>query len=235
MRASIPGDPADFNALIKELSSDFPHQEEKRKVQGEIGLRGDESDKSWEPHIISAEISFMGVRVANPDETIFLHLSPTGFTFNNVKGYIGGSDLIDKALMHWKWLVERAKPESVSRVALKYINRLTLPIQPHEDLEKYFCLPPHLPAGSPQAVSEYLSRIVSRDDERDAIADVTQQLKPQYEQGKPFTFSIALETYQIGTFPVDAEALRKILGSLREFKNEVFFSLLTDETVSVYE
>ena len=229
-QASIPGNPATFNTLADELRDDFPRKELKHQVEGKIEFK---DGKLVEPQIVSS--SFVGVRVANKDETIFIHLQPDRFTLNNVKGYIGGDQLIDKALTRWKWLVERTKPEWVSRVALHYINRLDLPLKEGDEFEKYFQSPPSLPKGAPQAISEYLSHVVSQDAQRKAIAIVTQQLMRQHQKGKPITFKVALEVFRTGNFPVDVTALRDILDSLRELKNETFFSLLTEETVRIYE
>ena len=51
-----------------------------------------------------------------------MQFRPDGFTLNNLKVYMGGDQFIDKALMLWELLVARAKLESVSRVALRYIK-----------------------------------------------------------------------------------------------------------------
>ena len=157
LRASIPGDLATFSALANQLKDKFPNLEERRQFEGKFEITGDDVQPQVAPP------KFAGVRVANKDKTIYAQFRPDGFTLNNVKGYIGGNQLIDNALALWTLLVEHTKTEKVSRAGLHYINRLDLPFRPGDKFGRYFQSLPRLPKGSPQAVSEFLSRIVSHD------------------------------------------------------------------------
>ncbi len=228
LRASIPGDPGRFNTLADELHDEFPTKEQRSQVEGTIEIKG---GKLGFPHVGSP--AFAGVRVANADQTIYVQFRPDGFTLNNTKVYMGGDQLIDNALMNWELLVARTKPEIVSRVALRYINRLEFPLKDGDQFERYLTSAPKMPEGAPQPVTEFLSRIVSHDFGRQATAVVIQQLKPQEQQ--PIAITIDVDVFRTGSFPVDTSALREILDSLRMLKNETFFSLLTNETVSFYE
>ena len=229
LRASVPGDPNTFNALADEFHDEFPTKEQQSEVEGTIEIKG---GKLLFPHVGSP--AFVGVRVANVDKTIYVQFRPDGFTLNNLRAYMGGDQLIDRALMLWEALAERTRPEIVSRVALRYINRLELPLRDGDQFERYLTSTPRLPEGAPQLVSHFLSRIVGHDEQRQATAVVIQQLKQQEAQ-RPIAITIDVDVFRTGNFPVDSIALREVLDSLRILKNETFFSLLTDETVSFYE
>ena len=228
LRASVPGDSKMFNALADELKDEFPTKEQRRDFEAKIEIK---DGKIVSPRVGSS--AFGGVRIVNVDQTIYVQIRPDGFTLNNMKVYMGGDQLIDKALTLWELLVERTTPEMVSRVALRYINRLELPLKQSDDFAQYLTSSPKLPEGAPRLVSQFLSRIVGHDERRQATAIVIQQLKEQ--QGKQPTVTVDVDAFRMGNFPVDSAALREILGSLRMLKNETFFSLLTDETVSFYE
>ena len=229
LRASVPGDPGTFNSLADELRDEFPFKEHQGHVEGTIEIKG---GKVVFPNVVSP--AFVGVRVANKDKTIYLQFRPDGFTLNNIKGYMGGDALLDKALTLWELLVERTRPEIVSRVALRYINTLQLPLQEGDEFNRYLTSAPTLPEGAPSLVSEFLSRIVGYDAQRKATAVVSQQLKQQ-RAGQPVPITIDVDVFRVGNFPIEKSALREILDSLRMLKNETFFSLLTDETVGLYE
>ena len=229
LRAQVPGDPEMFKALADDLKDEFPKKELRRDFETKIEIR---EGKVVIPHFDSS--AFGGVRVANADDTIYAQFRPNGFTLNNMKTYLGGDQLIGKALMLWESLVERAEPEIVSRVALRFINRLELPLAEGDEFSQYLTCPPELPKGAPQLISQFLSRIVGHDEERKATAVVIQQLKKP-RAGRPAAITIDLDVFQVGSFPCDSAALRKILDSLRMLKNETFFSLLTDETARIYE
>ena len=227
LRASVPGDPKMFNALADELKDEFPTREQRQDLRSTIEVK---NGKLVPPRVDPP--AFGGVRIANADQTIYVQFRPDGFTLNNLKVYMGGGQLIDKTLKHWELLVERAKPEIVSRVALRYINRLELPFEIGNEFTRYLTAPPELPTGAPQRVSRFLSRVVGHDDRRQATAVVIQQLGQQ--KGKPVV-AVDIDVYRTENFPVDSVALREVLDSLRMLKNETFFSLLTDETVSFYK
>lgn len=227
LRASVPGDPETFKALADELKDEFPTREQRQDLRSRIEVK----DGKLVPPRVDPP-AFGGVRVANEDETIYVQFRPDGFTLNNLKVYMGGDRLIDKALTHWELLVERAKPEIVSRVALRYINRLEIPLRGGETLARYLTALPGLPEGAPQDVSRSLSRIVGHDERRRATAVVSQQL--QQSRGNSVV-TIDIDVFRPEDSPVDSGALREILGSLRMVKNETFFSLLTDKTINLYE
>ena len=229
LRASVPGDPEMFRALADGLKDEFPTNQQRRDFEAKLEIK---DGKLVLPRVDSS--TFGGVRTANADRTLYVQFRPDGFTLNNMKAYVGGDKLIDKALTLWGVLVERAKPQIVSRVALRCINRLELPLSDGDEFSRYLASPPELPEGAPQQVSQFLSRIVGHDEQRKATVVVIQQLKKQ-QAGQPAAITIDVDVYRTGDFPVDSATLREILGSLRMLKNETFFSLLTDETVRIYE
>ena len=229
LRAAIPGDPAVFNALAEELNDEFPTKEEQRNFEAKIEVR--------EGRVVSPRVetsAFGGVRLATADRKTYAQFRPDGFTLNNMTTYMGGDQLLAKALTLWEALVERAAPQVVSRVSLRYINRLELPLKTGDSFTRYLTSPPSLPKGAPSQVSQFLSRIVGHDAERQATAVVIQQLKLP-EDGQPVAITVDIDVFRAGDFPIDSPSLREILDSLRMLKNETFFSLLTDETVSFYE
>ena len=229
LRASFPSDPEMFNALADELKDEFQTKEQRRDLEAKIEIK---DGKLVSQRVDSS--AFGGVRVANADQTVYVQFRPDGFTLNNRKTYMGGEQLIDKALTMWERLIERARPRLVSRVALRYINRLELPLKHGDQFTQFLTAAPDLPEGAPQAVSQFLSRIVAHDTQRDATAVVVQQLKPR-KGGQPISITVDVDVFRMGDFSVDSAGLRKTLGSLRTLKNETFFSLLTDQAVRSYE
>ena len=229
LRASVPREPELFNALAEELRDEFPTKEERRDFKAKLEIR----DGRVVPPRVDAS-AFGGVRVASADRSIYAQFRPDGFTLNNLNAYIGGDQLIDKAMTLWELFVARTAPQVVSRVALRYTNRLELPLESGGKFTKFLTTPPTLPAGAPRLVSQFLSRIVGHDEQREATAVVIQQLKLQ-EDGPPIVTTIDVDVFRTGDFSVESAALRDILSSLRMLKNETFFSLLTEETVSFYE
>ena len=217
-----------FKALADELKDEFPNQKQLYNFEA-IEIK---NGKLVPPR--GDDAAFGGIQVANVDRTIYVQFRPNGFTLNNLTVYMGGDQFIDKAMTLWEILVERTKPEIVSKVELRYINRLELPLTEGDEFTRYLTSFLYLPEGAPQQVSQFLSRIVGYDEQRQATAVVIQQLKEQ-QAGQLIAITVDVGVFRTGNFSVDSAALRDILGTLRMLKNETFFSLLTDETVSLYE
>ena len=229
LRATIPGDPTVFSGLADELKDEFPTMEERRDFEAKIEVK---DGRLVSPRVETS--GFGGVRLASADQKTYAQFRPDGFTLNNMTTYMGGDQLLAQALTLWEMLVERTAPEVVSRVALRYINRLELPLKSGDTFTRYLTSPPRLPEGAPTQVSQFLSRIVGHDEKRQATAVVIQQLKLP-EDGQPVAITVDIDVFRERDFSVDSPSLRRILDSLRMLKNETFFSLLTEETVSFYE
>jgi uncharacterized protein (TIGR04255 family) len=96
-----------------------------------------------------------------------------GFTFNRLKPYTGWAQVLPQALELWRIYVEEFGPLSVTRIAVRYINRLTLPA-PVVNMSRYLTAPPTVPAGAPQSLRGFLQRIVLEDTAAGLTARVTQ-------------------------------------------------------------
>lgn len=217
-----------FDALARELTSEgFTKIDVKRAIRAELVVR---NGKLLPPTDTLAE--FQGLRVTNPEGTLLVQFRPDGFTLNNLKSYVGGDRLIAESLRFWSMFVERTHPALVNRVAFRYINRLELPFRTGDKFRTYLTSPPELPEGAPQNVSEFLSRVVGHDLPTESVAVVTQRLTFA-GTGTPVVV-IDVDVFREGQFSVDPGELRPILESLRVIRNQTFFSLLTEEAVSLY-
>jgi uncharacterized protein (TIGR04255 family) len=228
IRAAVDQPREVFEALARDLSSEgFSKVEARRSIRAEMRVR----DGKLLP-LKETLTEFEGLRVTNPEGTLMVQFRPDGFTFNNLKAYIGGDRLIAESLRLWSKFVERAHPALVQRIAFRYINRLELPLRTGDQFRRYLTAPPELPEGAPQSVSEFLSRVVGHDLPTESTAVVTQRLTFA-ETGTPVVV-IDVDVYKVGRFPVDPGELRPLLDSLRVLRNRTFFSLLTEEAVSLY-
>jgi uncharacterized protein (TIGR04255 family) len=228
IRAAVEQPHEVFDALARELTSEgFAKIEVKRAIRAELNIR---NGKLLPPTDTLTE--FQGLRVTNPEGTLMVQFRPDGFTFNNLKSYLGGDRLIAESLRFWSMFVERTRPALVDRVAFRYINRLELPFRTGDKFKRYLTSPPELPEGAPQNVSEFLSRVVGHDLPTESTAVVTQRLTFA-KTGTPVVV-IDVDVFRVGPFSVNPGELRPILDSLRVLRNGTFFSLLTEEAVSLY-
>ena len=154
-----------------------------------------------------------------------------GFTFSKIEPYTSWEQVFREADRLWRIYVQIARPLEISRVAVRYINRLRLP-GPSE-LRLYLEAPPVLPPPIPQAVREFLTRVVV-DDGNDASAILIQALEASLD---PATVPLLLDidAFREVSLPPDDPSVAGIFEQLRRLKNDIFFASVTERTVEMYE
>jgi len=214
--------------LINDLRLAFPKHDEKKQFSSEFRI---EAGKLLPP--VARDLGFHGLWLSSEDGTRIAQFRSDGFTFNNVGlgDYMGGEALFDEALNLWTRYAGFAHPAAVTRLALRYVNRLDLPLNEGDEFERFLVAPPRLPPQAPQRVSSFVSRVVAHDD-TGATAVVTQKLDTPT---RPVPVIIDVDVFFTRDTPVDPEYLRTFLETLRNLKNRCFFALLTDEAVKLYQ
>ena len=133
----------------------------------------------------------------------------------------------------WGVYVELANPQNVTRVALRYVNHMSLP-GPGAELDDYIATSPRLPPSVPQVLSRFATRIVLEYPEARMTADVVQVLEVGVETPAP-SLLFDIDVYRTGDFEVSTTAMEEILGELRVYKNNIFFGSLTERFVEAFE
>lgn len=91
------------------------------------------------------------------------------------------------------------------------------------------------PMPGPQSVSEFLTRVVAIDRPLDAIAVTTQKLEGPSAPSEGISITFDIDVFRQGEFGVSGDELTPILQRLRGLKNTIFFSLLTEEAVELFQ
>lgn len=172
-----------------------------------------------------------GYLCKSSDERTIVQFRGDGFTLNRLAPYTSWDALIPEALRLWTAYAEYCHPESVPRVAVRYINKIVLP--DFKSLAERLAWVPNLPPEVPGTLATSLIRVETHEDETRITSIVTQSI----EKGLTSTFSALLDTdvFQQAEFVERLEEIPEVLASLRQVKNRVFFSCLTDMGVASYE
>jgi uncharacterized protein (TIGR04255 family) len=229
--AKSPVDPGRLRQLAEELKPDFPTSEEKQQFRAEFRV---EHGKLAPP--IQEDLGFQGVWVKNESGTLVAQLRTDGFTLNNIGlgAYVGGERLINDSLALWSRYADAVQPAAVVRLALRYLNRLDLPLAEGEEFSRFLTTRVELPLGAPQLVSSFVNRVVSHDETTGATAIVTQKLDAPGTPARPVPIIVDVDVVFEQELSVEPGALREMLLVLRDLKNRCFFALLTDEAVKIY-
>jgi uncharacterized protein (TIGR04255 family) len=160
-----------------------------------------------------------------------------GFTVSRLSPYGRWEELRAEASKWWDAFVRMASPVVVTRVAVRYVNAIKLPL-PLGSFEEYLTCPPRIPTELPQGASAFIQRVVLPDEARNCISVVTQALEePAVQQGNGDAITVLLDIDVFRSVRIEHkrfEELWRALDELRDQKNRLFFSHLTEKTVEMF-
>lgn len=151
-----------------------------------------------------------------------------GFSFSRMRPYESWSALRGEARELWEHYVRVVSPESVTRIALRYINRIELPL-PIRDFKDWFTTVPEVAPGLPQGLASFFMRLVLPEPATGVVAIITEALEaPSGGDDKQLPVILDIDAFAERSFEVSTDELWNHFEKLREFKNKAFFESITD-------
>lgn len=209
-------------AFVDKVKADFPDAKPIRTLQAEFDVRGED------PGVRSGPPLTLGSICWNESKTRAVQGRLDGFTVNHVQGYESWAVLREQAGRLWSEYVAIARPKRVIRCALRYINRLELPVL--VDMSASLLTRPEVGAELPQLVDEFFMRVVVPfPDGRKA--SVTQASEPVAETGAQARGLILdIDAFSTRAFDIGDDGVWKEFDELRVIKNKCFFNSLKPAT-----
>lgn len=158
-----------------------------------------------------------------------------GFTFSELMPYSNWENFSKKAKAAWDAYRSITECSVITRLAVRYINHLELPLKPGEEFEKYLISPPNVPDGLPQAISNFLKRVTIVDENKDISAHVTQTLLPISDKQKNVVVVLDIDAFKDLSEDVDADEIWDIFSKLKNLKNDIFFGHITTDCRELFE
>jgi uncharacterized protein (TIGR04255 family) len=189
-----------------------------------------------EEELIKSITKINGYRYLSADDKKIFQTRLDGFTFNRLSRYTKWEDLREEAYRLWLLYKKNTSPELITRVALRYINNLRIPM-PIKDFNEYLKAPPIVPETLPQGVTSFLTRINIYNPDLDANAIITQALEPAGPEpaSLPVVLDIDVFRMQSEGKGIEEEEAWNLIEKLRHFKNKIFFESITDKLLEVYK
>ena len=220
---------AKLASIHEAISSDYPSKKERMRMEGEINVK--------EGKFITKTTLVDGYIYRSKDEKQVVQSRLDGFTFSRLKPYQDWERLRQEAFRLWKLYSDIATPEAITRVALRYINTMEIPLPIH-DFSEYLTFPPMIPKNLPQEINNFLIRYAFHHPGFAADGIVTQTLKPIMGGGThgflPIILDIDVFTVPSGSNQTN-EKIWEIIDRLRNFKNLIFYSSIKPKTVELFK
>jgi len=208
-----------LKAIHAAIADKYPEELEHRKMQTTIRLGETEA---------RTEHSLIGYRHISENKTQVFLATLNGFTFSRLRPYETWESFRKEALALWELYANTVNPELITRVALRYINRLEIPF-PGESFDKYLTSPPNLSPNISQAIGSFLTRIIIPEPALYATAVITQAMDPLFSKDtRTAPVILDIDVFKEGEFTKE-ETWGAIIDQLRELKNKIFFESITEE------
>jgi uncharacterized protein (TIGR04255 family) len=190
--------------------------------------------KPQEPNTAPIERQELGFRCSNAENNRIVQFRVNGFTYNWLKPYSTWEELRAVSEKYWRMFNEAVRPVGVNRLSLRYINDVELPL-PLKDFGEYLTADPKVPTELPQAMSNFLTRVGIVDEVENIDATITQVFEGVTNPAVA-RIILDIEASKLVNFvPDQYEKIWSILDTLRDFKNTIFFSTLTEKAVRLFE
>lgn len=180
----------------------------------------------------------IGRRLESLKEPYVLQCRVSGFTLSRLSPYGEWNDLRTQARRLWEVFHGQVGEIVVTRIAVRYINELKLPL-PMSDFSEYLTCPPKIPDALPQAISGFLTRVIIPDESTQCVSVVTQVMDgPPFEGATGASITVILDIDVFRTTRLASSQMAELwtgLDVLRDQKNKIFFEHLTEKAVEIYE
>ncbi len=227
IRAELPVDTTieTIDGLYAQIRAEYPKKQTKRWIKSTLNLDSDD------PAIIDAVHGVAGFLFLNDDATQVAQFRLDGFSFSRLAPYKTWDEFFEEAKRLWRIYASGVHPESTTRVAVRYINQLTIPVG-EKNWREYLRVPPALlPQGISHPVSEFLTRYSATDIESKHTCTVTLAMQPINDSTNR-TILLDIDTFKLEEFR-DEDHIWDTAKLLRKAKNTLFFGTLSDDALEL--
>lgn len=182
------------------------------------------------PVQVNADQQHHGFLFKSEDNRKIFQATLNGFTFNRLAPYESWEEFSGDARYLWNIYKNVCNPIHIIRVALRYINQITIPLEGLVDLKDYFNTVPEVPSGLPKnTLSSFFMQLQIPQDDLDCMLTINEALAP-LTTPETITVLLDFDLFRQQTWQIDDPDIWHFLQQLRERKNLVFNSSITDKT-----
>jgi uncharacterized protein (TIGR04255 family) len=206
--------------VYSSIQNEYPKREEVLMVQGQMIV--------GESVGATASQSQIGYVVFSNDQKQILQMRLDGFSFSRLAPYNCWEAFRDEAKRLWNIYQSLTHPETIVRLALRYINRLDIPL-PIGDLKDYLRTYPEVSSDLPQGLSGYFMQLQIPQEDLAATLVLNQAIVPP---PRPDYVSVLLDLdlFRERNIPNEKIGLWDILEQMHERKNKTFEACITERT-----
>jgi len=217
--------------ITAELPDTYSDIKDQKRVLTEIQIKMDDKPGTKVNERENRQIGFI---CRTRDERNVAQIQLSGFAFSELKPYSDWGSFSEKAKEIWEIYCKTTGSKNFPRLAVRYINRMELPIAHGDDFGKYLTSSPNIPKNLPQMFSRFLTRVTIARPEENISAHVTQALMAPEKEGF-VNVLLDIDVFKQNSDDVTLEEIWTTLATLKLFENDIFFSYITEDAKELFK
>jgi uncharacterized protein (TIGR04255 family) len=191
---------------------------------------------SLEANKAKVETLWEGKKLSSLDRADIVFFRRTAFVCSRLAPYTGWEDFIPRAQKAWTLYRKNAGLTDIARIGLRYVNRIDIPVRDGEiiKIDDYLNYVPRSPEALSQPMTTFLvqsNRPLGADDCSVALLS-TSVPSPLIST---LSFALDLDVYREVDVPKREDDLWALINRMREHKNFIFESCVTDRARALFE
>jgi uncharacterized protein (TIGR04255 family) len=217
---SVKWDEISLQSDLKRRLPDFPKVETLRQARYQLPI-----GKQNNP--IVEDLGCVGFKCQSIDNLHIAQFTKEAFVFSRLKPYENWEQLSGEALRLLVVYCELLKPKEVTRVGLRFINRIA--IKPAKiELADYYKYPPEPVKELDWTLTGYLHHDVMQVPETAYMVNLIKTVQNiPGERG----LILDIDVFMGNRFEYNESSLKRFLEEMRWVKNKIFFSSLTEKII----
>ena len=215
----------DLDPFIDAIASQYPTKSVRMNIEASVHIDREKKEVTTEGS--GTPIGFLlksadGLCVVQPRLDLF--------GFSRLRPYETWAALRDEARPLWDTYWQTLKPTAVTRIGLRYLNRVEIPVPPEGlDFANYFLTAPEIAPGISQQLPNFYMRLVVIDTKGRGTAIITETVDRNAPSPNVFPLIFDVDVFREGAYDPDSEQIWDVLEELRTLKNEIFTLSFTDK------
>ena len=219
----------DLVKLSKKYQSHYPKEDSVSNFEVEVNVRGVELDETT----AKLKNQRLGHRRSSEDMCQLLVLWPKTLTIAQLAPYDGWATFYQRFNRDWRTLKSTVAQREIERIGIRYINRIDIPVSsPVIEHEEFLNIFPKLPDMlQPMNAFNIQAQVYLQDIDCQLRINSAAVPSPLIDHA---SFVVDLDFLRVQNVPQNDRALQNLLNTIRNKKNEVFESLITDKARALF-
>lgn len=215
----------DLRGIGADIKDRYPTSKETFKITGTVAIGAENSHQEMKQEKAGFQFT------TGSNDRLF-NAQIDGWSFSKFPPYESWGEFQKEGRELWQRYRGIAKPLQITRVAVRYVNKLELPL-PFDDFNKYLKTIPVVGENLPQGLSSFFMQLQIPHENLHAMLLLNQALVSPSREGVA-SIVLDLDIFRDHDVPQDEEAIWAYFEELRAAKNNAFEASITDATRGLF-